>query len=197
MSFYIRNKLKLTIQSCAFAWKHQNVGIFKTVEGVISSKDVFQSRGGEHLLKDCPIEFYKIYDHIRRLGYMDRPNYMLIRRTITEICERRNFSIEDPFDWEEGGRYHKEYLRTIEQLENENQHNLGKRTEATARKQEELETVYSSADLSCEHSDVPTARDLVSGRSKEHRSSMDLSSIYRLLHRYPYNPASQKCSPHE
>uniref|UniRef100_A0A9J2P8C1 Protein kinase domain-containing protein n=1 Tax=Ascaris lumbricoides TaxID=6252 RepID=A0A9J2P8C1_ASCLU len=135
-----------------------------------------KSRGGEHLLKDCPIEFYKIYDHIRRLGYMDRPNYQLIRRTINEICKRRNFSIEDPFDWEEGGRYHKEYLRTIEQLEKENQRNLGKGTEATTLKQEELETVYSSADLSC--------------RSKERRASKDLSSIYRLLHRYPYIPAS-------
>uniref|UniRef100_F1L531 Tau-tubulin kinase 1 n=1 Tax=Ascaris suum TaxID=6253 RepID=F1L531_ASCSU len=149
-----------------------------------------KSRGGEHLLKDCPIEFYKIYDHIRRLGYMDRPNYQLIRRTINEICKRRNFSIEDPFDWEEGGRYHKEYLRTIEQLEKENQRNLGKGTEATTLKQEELETVYSSADLSCEHSDAPTARDSVSGRSKERRASKDLSSIYRLLHRYPYIPAS-------
>ncbi|VDM48451.1 unnamed protein product [Toxocara canis] len=58
---------------------------------------------GEYLLKDCPIEFYKIYDHIRRLQYMDKPNYELIKKTMKQICERRHYSTDDPFDWEKGG----------------------------------------------------------------------------------------------
>uniref|UniRef100_A0A183D5W4 Protein kinase domain-containing protein n=1 Tax=Gongylonema pulchrum TaxID=637853 RepID=A0A183D5W4_9BILA len=56
------------------------------------------------LFKNCPREFFAIYDHIRQLDYSDRPNYPLIAQKLREICERKNYQLTDPFDWEEGGK---------------------------------------------------------------------------------------------
>ncbi|VDK81318.1 unnamed protein product [Litomosoides sigmodontis] len=64
----------------------------------------FYLRSEEHLLKNCPHEFYAIFDHIRHLDYSGRPNYALITRKLNEICERKHYLPEDPYDWEKNGR---------------------------------------------------------------------------------------------
>uniref|UniRef100_A0A915PJ75 Protein kinase domain-containing protein n=1 Tax=Setaria digitata TaxID=48799 RepID=A0A915PJ75_9BILA len=71
----------------------------------------------EELLKNCPHEFYTIFDHIRYLNYSGRPNYLLITRKLREICERKHYMADDPYDWEEGGRFHEEYLRSVQKAE--------------------------------------------------------------------------------
>ncbi|KAM3718899.1 Tau-tubulin kinase [Dirofilaria immitis] len=57
----------------------------------------------EDLLKNCPHEFFIIFDHIRYLNYSSRPNYALITRTLREICDRKHYMPNDPYDWEKGG----------------------------------------------------------------------------------------------
>uniref|UniRef100_A0A0R3RS35 Protein kinase domain-containing protein n=1 Tax=Elaeophora elaphi TaxID=1147741 RepID=A0A0R3RS35_9BILA len=71
-------------------------------------------RSEEHLLENCPHEFYAIFDHIRFLSYSGRPNYALITRKLNEICKRKHYKPEDPFDWEKGGRFHEEHLRALQ-----------------------------------------------------------------------------------
>ncbi|EJW78008.1 hypothetical protein WUBG_11084, partial [Wuchereria bancrofti] len=63
----------------------------------------FILQGEEYLLRNCPHEFYAIFDHIRYLGYSARPNYALITRKLSEICERKRYTLDDPYDWEKGG----------------------------------------------------------------------------------------------
>ncbi|EFO14849.2 hypothetical protein LOAG_13665 [Loa loa] len=74
-------------------------------------------RSEEYLLKNCPHEFYAIFDHIRYLNYSARPNYALITRKLREICERKHYMLDDPYDWEENGRYHEEYLCALQKAE--------------------------------------------------------------------------------
>ncbi|KAK6104984.1 Protein kinase domain family protein [Brugia pahangi] len=62
----------------------------------------------EYLLRNCPLEFYAIFDHIRYLNYSARPNYALITRKLSGICQRKRYALDDPYDWEEGGRYYEE-----------------------------------------------------------------------------------------
>uniref|UniRef100_A0A915EPI1 Protein kinase domain-containing protein n=1 Tax=Ditylenchus dipsaci TaxID=166011 RepID=A0A915EPI1_9BILA len=56
------------------------------------------------LLDRCPWELYKMYQHIRSLDYTSRPDYALMRKVIDDVCERRGFRLDDPLDWQEGGR---------------------------------------------------------------------------------------------
>ncbi|VDM11130.1 unnamed protein product [Wuchereria bancrofti] len=65
-------------------------------------------QGEEYLLRNCPHEFYAIFDHIRYLGYSARPNYALITRKLSEICERKRYTLDDPYDWEKGGRFYED-----------------------------------------------------------------------------------------
>ncbi|VBB31388.1 unnamed protein product, partial [Acanthocheilonema viteae] len=82
----------------------------------------------DHLLKNCPREFYAIFDHIRYLNYSDRPDYALIMRKLREICKRKHYLPDDPYDWEKGGRFYEEQLRALQK---------GKET----RKQEKTECI--------------------------------------------------------
>ncbi|CAG9530273.1 unnamed protein product [Cercopithifilaria johnstoni] len=70
----------------------------------------------ENLLKNCPHEFYTIFDHIRHLNFSGRPNYALITRKLREICERKHYLTDDPYDWEMGGRYYEEQLRALQKV---------------------------------------------------------------------------------
>lgn len=59
----------------------------------------------DHLLRKCPYEFYKIYDYIKYLRYKSRPDYEYINSILTEVRKRKHISMNEPFDWEEGGRF--------------------------------------------------------------------------------------------
>lgn len=61
--------------------------------------------GEEYLLRNCPYEFYKIYDHTNALNLTERPDYDMIKNKFYEIIERKKYLLDDPYDWEEGGRY--------------------------------------------------------------------------------------------
>uniref|UniRef100_A0A1I8A991 Protein kinase domain-containing protein n=1 Tax=Steinernema glaseri TaxID=37863 RepID=A0A1I8A991_9BILA len=62
------------------------------------------------LLDRCPRQLYRIFDHINDLEYSDRPNYDLMFNTLREICEAKRIHPDDPYDWEEGGRCHEQFL---------------------------------------------------------------------------------------
>ncbi|CAJ0585337.1 unnamed protein product, partial [Mesorhabditis spiculigera] len=70
---------------------------------------VKKGKCGSKLLNHCPVEMYKLYDHIRSLGVTSRPNYDYLMRVLQSICQRCGYNEADPFDFEPGGR-HYEYI---------------------------------------------------------------------------------------
>ncbi|KAK0424836.1 hypothetical protein QR680_008880 [Steinernema hermaphroditum] len=67
-------------------------------------------RALDTLLDRCPRQLYRIFDHIQTLKYADRPDYNMMFSTLREIWNLKRVSQEDPYDWEEGGRCHEQYL---------------------------------------------------------------------------------------
>ncbi|CAJ0566406.1 unnamed protein product, partial [Mesorhabditis spiculigera] len=61
---------------------------------------------GTKLLKGCPVEFFKMYHHIRWLRYEDKPNYGFLMDMLNKRC---GYGEEDPLDFEPHGR-HYEYI---------------------------------------------------------------------------------------
>jgi hypothetical protein len=59
-----------------------------------------QKKIGIYLCECCPREFIAIYDHIRQLTFRDRPDYDLIRTALLEVVERKDWSLNDPYDWQ-------------------------------------------------------------------------------------------------
>jgi hypothetical protein len=51
----------------------------------------------------------EILDHLESLGYSKEPDYKMIQRVFSNICDRHNYSSKDPFDWESGGEYHETF----------------------------------------------------------------------------------------
>ncbi|KAK5985811.1 Protein kinase domain-containing protein, partial [Trichostrongylus colubriformis] len=54
----------------------------------------------EELLKNCPIEFIAIGQHLMTLNYYLRPNYALLYRLLIQVMHAGNFRFSDPYDWE-------------------------------------------------------------------------------------------------
>ncbi|CAD5215321.1 unnamed protein product [Bursaphelenchus xylophilus] len=57
----------------------------------------------ETFLKNCPMELWKFMRHLQKLKYDSRPDYNLLQNCLEEICHRKTFKTNDPFDWEDGG----------------------------------------------------------------------------------------------
>ncbi|KAK0417642.1 hypothetical protein QR680_013122 [Steinernema hermaphroditum] len=53
------------------------------------------------LFQLCPPEFGAIADHLRTLGYEDRPDYRLVYDQFMKGIKRIKASFRDPFDWED------------------------------------------------------------------------------------------------
>ncbi|WKX90481.1 hypothetical protein Q1695_009376 [Nippostrongylus brasiliensis] len=54
----------------------------------------------EELLKNCPVQFLGIAEHISTLNYYVRPNYALIYRLLKEVMDAGKIRYWDPYDWE-------------------------------------------------------------------------------------------------
>jgi hypothetical protein len=53
----------------------------------------------EELCGDVPEEFRKYMDHVRALGFGDRPAYSRLRRIFRDLFVRRGFEYDYVFDW--------------------------------------------------------------------------------------------------
>ncbi|CAJ0946380.1 unnamed protein product, partial [Mesorhabditis belari] len=73
---------------------------------------------GSKLLKGCPVEMYKFYDHVRCLGVEDKPNYDLLMNILEKICARCDYRDEDRLDFERGGRYYEYIMDNKENISN-------------------------------------------------------------------------------
>lgn len=55
------------------------------------------------LLKGMEKEYRLMMKDLEGLKFLDTPNYAWYRQQLRAIMTRRQFTDEDPFDWEEGG----------------------------------------------------------------------------------------------
>lgn len=65
------------------------------------TKKIKNDTSDEQLMKDCPIEWIKLMQHIRSLKYETRPNYRLLYDILIETLARLKVALLDPYDWEE------------------------------------------------------------------------------------------------
>ena len=65
-------------------------------EEALKKKEIFDVSIG---LNDIAPELILVWKHINSLGFADLPNYGLIYRTISKICQQKSIKLNDSFDW--------------------------------------------------------------------------------------------------
>uniref|UniRef100_A0A915AQB4 Protein kinase domain-containing protein n=2 Tax=Parascaris univalens TaxID=6257 RepID=A0A915AQB4_PARUN len=60
-----------------------------------------ENTSDRQLTAECKLDCYeKVLAHLRRLKYADRPDYVYIYETMMITVTQKNYSFNDPFDWE-------------------------------------------------------------------------------------------------
>eukprot|EP01039_Chlorochromonas_danica_P011249 gene11249-12548_t len=54
----------------------------------------------EMLCKNFPIEFRSYFEHVKSLGFDDRPDYDYLKRLFRELFFRKGYSYDNIYDWE-------------------------------------------------------------------------------------------------
>ena len=54
----------------------------------------------EALCKNFPMEFRSFFEHVRSLGFDDRPDYEYLKRLFSELFFRKGYTYDSVFDWE-------------------------------------------------------------------------------------------------
>lgn len=62
-------------------------------------RDIKVEYMGDKLVKNLPAQFGQILDHIKTLGYADRPDYGLLHRTMKGLFESEGGCASTAFDW--------------------------------------------------------------------------------------------------
>lgn len=80
-------------------------------------KKVRQMKGTlkKELLRGLEPEFEKIYTNLESLKYADKPPYEFYRKKLNDITQRKHYSLNDPFDWEEKGAYYEQLKKVCPQ----------------------------------------------------------------------------------
>jgi serine/threonine protein kinase len=62
-------------------------------------RDIKVEYMGEKLVRNLPAEFGQILNHIKSLGYADRPDYGQLHRIMKNLYESEGGDLNTPFDW--------------------------------------------------------------------------------------------------
>ena len=53
----------------------------------------------EELFKGFPVEFAEILDNVKKLDYLDEPEYEMLRNKLLSLCKRLNYKFDYIYDW--------------------------------------------------------------------------------------------------
>ncbi|TKR89075.1 hypothetical protein L596_013233 [Steinernema carpocapsae] len=59
----------------------------------------------EKQFENCPVELVDLYKHLMSMSYYESPDYSKFSQGIMKALNAKKIDLEDPYDWEEGGRY--------------------------------------------------------------------------------------------
>ena len=58
----------------------------------------------DEFLKSSPPEFQQFFDHSRSLGFVDKPDYHLLRGILRRRMEEEGWEYDDHYDWLDSNR---------------------------------------------------------------------------------------------
>jgi hypothetical protein len=63
-------------------------------------REVKASLSSEQLCKGLPVEFALYFDHIRSLGFEDRPDYAYLKQLFRDLFFHEGFEYDSVYDWD-------------------------------------------------------------------------------------------------